>query len=147
MIMQSKIVRIENDEIRIRDFTEADLHLMLKWLTDERVLEFYERRDVMFTLDTLSAHFLEEIPDGFRVIIEYKDQPVGYGQAYKLSGEQFDEYDYPDNGLIVFAMDQFIGEPDYWNRGIGTAFLQMMIEFLKTCKKADCVLLDPHKNN
>ena len=54
---------IEKDEITIRDFTETDLPLMFKWLTDKRVLEYYEGRDVRFTMDTLSAHFLEAIPD------------------------------------------------------------------------------------
>ncbi|MBQ6398157.1 MAG: aminoglycoside phosphotransferase, partial [Oscillospiraceae bacterium] len=68
-------MKIEKDEITIRDFTETDLPLMLKWLTDKRVLEYYEGRDVRFTMDTLSAHFLEEIPDGFRMIIEYKKSP------------------------------------------------------------------------
>ncbi len=140
-------MRIENDLIRIRDFTEGDIPLMLKWLTDDRVLEYYEGRDVRFTMDTLAAHFLEGIPDGFRVIIEYGERPVGYGQAYQLSGELFEEYDYPDNGKVVYAMDQFIGEPYYWNRGIGSAFLQMMASYLKTDKEAACILLDPHKNN
>ena len=66
-----------------------------------------------FTMETLSKTFLEEIPYGFRMIIEYKDQAVRYCQAYQLSGEMFEEYDYPDSGKVVFAMDQFIGEPDY----------------------------------
>ena len=39
-------MKIEKDEITIRDFTETDLPLMLKWLTDKRVLEYYEGRDV-----------------------------------------------------------------------------------------------------
>jgi len=140
-------MRIENESVRIRDFSERDLPFMFKWLTDDRVLKYYEGRDVRFTMDTLSAHFLKEIPNGFRVIIEYNDQPVGYGQAYQLSGKLFDEYDYPDNGMVVFAMDQFIGNPDYWNRGIGTALLQMMTTYLRIYKKANRVLLDPHKNN
>ena len=140
-------MRIENELIRIRDFAESDLPLMLKWLTDDRVLEYYEGRDVRFTMDTLAVHFLAEIPDGFRMIIECGDQPVGYGQAYQLKGELFGEYDYPDNGKVVYAMDQFIGEPDYWNRGIGSAFLQMIASYLKTSKGAACILLDPHKNN
>jgi len=140
-------VRMENDLIRIRDFAESDLPLMLKWLTDDRVLEYYEGRDVRFTMDTLAAHFLAEIPDGFRMIIEYGDQPVGYAQAYQLREEMFEEYDYPDNGKVVYAMDQFIGEPDYWNRGIGSSFLQMMASYLKTSKGAACILLDPHKTN
>ena len=118
-------MKIEKDEITIRDFTETDLPLMFKWLTDKRVLEYYEGRDVRFTMDTLSAHFLEEIPDGFRMIIEYKKSPIGYAQAYQLSGELFDEYDYPDDGHIVFAMDQFIGEPKYWSKGRGSAFLKI----------------------
>ena len=57
---------------------------MFKWLTDDRVVEFYEGRDVRFTMDTLSKTFLEEIHDGLRMIIEYKGQVVGYGQAYQL---------------------------------------------------------------
>lgn len=77
-------MKIENNSIRIRDFTKADLPLMLKWPTNDRVLEFYKGRNVKFTMDTLSRTFLEEIPDGFRMIIEYKEQPVGYGQAYQL---------------------------------------------------------------
>ena len=31
-------MKIEKDEITIRDFTETDLPLMFKWLTDKRVL-------------------------------------------------------------------------------------------------------------
>ena len=117
-------MKIEKDEITIRDFTETDLPLMFQWLTDQRVLEYYEGRDVKFTMDTLSAHFLEAIPDGFRMIIEYQKSPIGYAQAYQLSGELFDEYDYPDDGHIVYALDQFIGEPKYWSKGIGSSFLK-----------------------
>lgn len=140
-------VGIENNQIRIRDFTRDDLPLMLKWLTDDRVLEFYEGRDVLFNMETLAEHFLEEIPDGFRMIIEYNGQAVGYGQAYQLSGEMFEEYNYHNDGRVVFAMDQFIGEPDYWNRGIGSEFLRMMASYLKTARGAACILLDPHQNN
>ena len=43
-------MKIEKDEITIRDFTETDLPLMFKWLTDKRVLEYYEGRDVRFTM-------------------------------------------------------------------------------------------------
>ena len=141
------MVYIENGDITVRGFSESDLPLMLKWLTDDRVLEFYEGRDVRFTMETLSEHYLEELSGGFRVIIEYRNVPIGYGQIYQLSGDLFEEYDYPDDGKVVFATDQFIGEPDYWNQGIGTAFLQTVASYLKTSKSADCILLDPHKNN
>lgn len=144
---QYKSVRIIKDKVLVRDFSESDLPLMLKWLTNDKVLEYYEGRDVRFTKDTLAAHYLEELPCGFRVIIEFNNTPVGYGQIYQLSGKLFDEYEYPDNGKRVFAMDQFIGEPEYWNQGIGSSFLKMMAVFLKNEKAADIILLDPHKDN
>ena len=71
-------MKIEKDEITIRDFTESDLALMYKWLTDERVLEYYEGRDVRFTMDTLAAHFLEPIPDGFILYDFDKEETIGY---------------------------------------------------------------------
>lgn len=140
-------VRTVNKEILIRDFAESDLPLMFKWLINDTVLEYFEGRDVRFTMDTLPELYMEELPDGFRVIIEYRDLPVGYGQAYRTTGEMFDEYDYPDKGQTVFAMDQFIGEPEYWNRGIGTSFLKLMAVYLREQKSADRILLDPHKDN
>lgn len=140
-------MRIEKDKILIRDFAESDLPLMFKWLTNDTVLEYYEGRDVTYTMDTLTEHYCEELYSGFRVIFEYKNVPVGYGQVYRLSGELFEEYDYPDNGHIVFAMDQFIGEPEYWNKGIGTSYLKLMGEYLKEKKAAQSILVDPHKNN
>lgn len=136
-----------NGKLLIREFSEDDLPLMLKWLTDERVLEFYEGRDVKYTRELLEEHYLEEPPGGFRLIIEYVGAPIGFGQAYRLSGEMFDEYDYPDTGRAVFAMDQFIGEPEYWNRGIGTEFLRLILAYLEDELGAERILLDPHKNN
>lgn len=140
-------MRIEAGVILVRDLAEGDLPLMLKWLTDDRVLEYYEGRDANFTMDTLAAHYLEEIPDGFRVIIEHAGAPIGYAQAYRLAGELHDEYGYPDDGRVVYAMDQFIGEPAYWGKGIGPSFLRLMAAYLKEAKAADVILLDPHKSN
>ena len=71
-VCEDENMRMESVFIRIRDFTEDDLKHILKSLTDDRVLEYYEGRDVSFTMDMVAEHFLEEIPDGFRVIIEYK---------------------------------------------------------------------------
>ena len=39
-------MRMENELIRIRGFDESDLPLMLKWLTDDKALEYCEERDV-----------------------------------------------------------------------------------------------------
>ena len=44
-------------------------------------------------------------------------------------------------------MDQFIGEPKYWSKGIGSSFLKMMASHLKENMAAERVLLDPHQDN
>ena len=85
--------------------------------------------------------------DGFRVIVEYNNQPIGYGQIYQIAGDDYEEYRYPETDAIVYAMDQFIGEPAYWNKGIGTKYIKQICEFLKQDRKADVVILDPHKDN
>lgn len=143
-----KHIDITNGDIRIRSMTDDDLPLMLKWLTDSRVLEFYAGRDTIYSPETLKAHY-SEVWDTvyYRVILEYMGTAVGYGQIYKLYGELYEEYHYPQNGETVFAADQFIGEPEYWNRGIGTKYLQTVLYFLKTVENADAVILDPHKSN
>ena len=50
-VCREDYVIIEKDVITIRDFTETVLPLMFIWLTDKRVLEYYEGRDVRFTMD------------------------------------------------------------------------------------------------
>ena len=44
---------VQNDKLVVRQMTADDLPLMFKWLTDERVLQYYEGRDVKFTLESL----------------------------------------------------------------------------------------------
>lgn len=139
---------IVNGDIRIRTLKEDDYSLLLKWLSDERVLEFYEGRDKKYTLEEIKKHFSEKWEDElFRVIIEYQGTPIGYGQIYKMYDELYDDYNYPRSDEIVFGMDQFIGEPEYWSKGIGTKYTKMVFDFLKKERNADAVVLDPHKNN
>lgn len=141
-------MQLQYKDIHIRLLEESDFPLMLKWLTDERVLQYYDGRDVKYTLDSLSCKYQHDFEGGgFRVIIQYQDVPVGYGQIYQVVGELFDEYGYPETDRKVYATDQFIGEPAYWNRGIGSTYLKLVCTYLKEEKDADIVLLDPHKDN
>ncbi|MBC2810430.1 APH(2'')-If/Ih family aminoglycoside O-phosphotransferase [Campylobacter jejuni] len=141
-------MEIVQDKIRIRTLTNDDFPLMLKWLTDDRVLEFYDGRDKKYTLESLKEHYTEKWEDEvFRVIIEYDNVPIGYGQVYKMYDELYSDYHYPKTNEIVYGMDQFIGEPEYWSKGIGSKYTKMIFEFLKKERNANAVILDPHKNN
>lgn len=142
------MIDITDKDIRIRTLNENDFPLLLKWLSDERVLEFYEGRDKKYTLEEIKKHFSEKWEDEvFRVIIEYKGTPIGYGQIYKMYDELYDDYNYPRSNEIVYGMDQFIGEPDYWSKGIGTKYTKMVFDFLKKERNVDAVILDPHQDN
>ena len=122
--------------------------LMYKWLTDDRVLEFYDGRDTKYTMESLIQHYKEKWKDEYyQVIIEYDNIPIGYGQIFKMYDELYVEYNYPKSDKIVYGMDQFIGEPEYWNKGIGTEYIKMVLDFLRTQKNADIVVLDPHISN
>ncbi len=141
-------MEIVNGNMKIRRLSEDDFLTMYKWLTDVRVLKYYGGRDIKYTLDSLTAHYREKFEeDGFRVIIEYQDTPIGYGQVYRVRGKLFEEYCYPETDELIYAMDQFIGNPNYWNKGIGSRYIVAICEFLRNHKNANAVILDPHKNN
>ena len=142
------MIDIKNENIRIRTLRDEDFTIMFKWLTDERVLEFYGGRDKKYTMESLKEHYTEKWEDEvFRVIIEYNSIPIGYGQIYKMYGELYTDYHYPQTDEIVYGMDQFIVEPEYWSKGIGTQFIKIIFEFLKKERNANAVILDPRKNN
>ena len=84
---------LEKKRVSFRPMNEDDLVLMLKWLTDDRVLEFYDGRDKKHTQKTIREHYTEQWADEiYRVIIEYDTIPIGYAQIYRIQGELFDEY-------------------------------------------------------
>lgn len=125
-----------------------DAAVLLKWMTDMRVLEFYEGRDKRYTEELIYEDFFEEDDDAaIKVILEYGGKSIGYGQIYEILDEYYGEYEYENRGETVYGIDQFIGEPDYWNRGIGTEYLKLVLKFLREEKRADAVILDPHQDN
>ncbi|WP_153055206.1 GNAT family N-acetyltransferase, partial [Streptococcus suis] len=98
----------------------------------------YDGRDKKYTLESLKKHYTEPWEDEvFRVIIEYNNVPIGYGQIYKMYDELYTDYHYPKTDEIVYGMDQFIGEPNYWSKGIGTRYIKLIFEFLKKERNAN----------
>ena len=57
------MVDIRKDNIRVRTLTKEDLPFMLKWLTDDRVLEYYGGRDQKYTLEKIRQEYIEEDVD------------------------------------------------------------------------------------
>ena len=139
---------IEKDSVSLRLLTEQDKPLLLKWLTDERILNFWEGKSTVYTFKKVTEdYYSEEDVECIRAIIEYEGKAIGYVHMYKLNEELLNEYEYPLTDKVVYGIDQFIGEPEYWDKGIGTKFMKLVLQYLTKEKNAEIIILDPHADN
>ncbi|WP_191560347.1 GNAT family N-acetyltransferase [Metabacillus idriensis] len=130
---------IKAGQLSVRKLETRDRHLLAKWLTNPKVLEFYEGRDTPFNLQRVQEKFYDRDNGVHRNVIVYEGSRIGYIQFYNISDKERQLYGYKDE--IVIGMDQFIGEHDYWNRGIGQLLVYTMSEYL--LESADLVVMDP----
>lgn len=136
---------------KMRDHLD-DYKLMTKWLSDPEVLKYYEGRDKAFTLEKAVEKYRARILGQSPVvpcIMEYNKTPIGYIQYYIIDPE---EYEIQDLKTIApykkpYGIDLFIGETDYWNKGIGTDLIKSMIDYLFKNKNADAIFIDPQITN
>lgn len=136
---------LQNGNLKIRKLENKDKYLLEKWLSTPSVLEFYEGRDNPFHLEKVEKKFYLSEDDEVRCIIEFDDTEIGYIQFYQLDDKTKSDYGYC--GENVYGTDQFIGEIEYWNKGIGTLLVSSMVDFLTEEKKAARVVMDPQTRN
>jgi RimJ/RimL family protein N-acetyltransferase len=112
-----------------------DYVLLLKWLSKEHVKEWWNDGDD--TLAKVALHYGEE-GDAARFILietdEGKEKPIGYFQYYFEA----------DHSI---GIDQFIGEEDYLNRGVGTRAIKMFVEMVARRHRPPRIVLDPSPEN
>ncbi|WP_456275791.1 GNAT family N-acetyltransferase [Bacillus sp. AK128] len=138
---------IKQDTLTIRPLKNEDAKLLAGWLSDERVLQYYEGRDRVFNLQLVKEKFFHKENEMiYRNIILFEDTPIGYIQYYPLPVQEKMDFDYHGEAT-VFGMDQFIGEVDYWNKGIGTNLVTMMVQYLTNEMRADKIVMDPQTWN
>ncbi|MCM3756357.1 GNAT family N-acetyltransferase [Sporosarcina aquimarina] len=138
---------MKKHSIELRELMEEDKYLLLKWLTDPQVLRYYEGRDNSFTLSKVKASFFDENLEETRCIIIYEDTPIGYIQFYPIGEEERELYGYRNLEDAIFGMDQFIGETEFWDRGLGTDLVNLTVERIIREKQATRIVLDPQTWN
>ncbi|PAV27943.1 GNAT family N-acetyltransferase [Virgibacillus profundi] len=136
----------EKDNLSVRYLQEKDKHLLVKWLSNAKVLEFYEGRDNPFDLEKVNQSFYHGDETVIKCMVEYQGVPIGYIQFYQVNSKT-STIDHDDADETVYGMDQFIGEPDYWSKGIGTLLVKSMVEYLMEQVEADRVIMDPQVTN
>ncbi len=113
--------------ISFGELKESDLELMRKWLNTDFVKAWYGKKE--WTFQEIADHYLpminkKEPTDAF--LIYYDRTPVGYIQTY-LINDYPDYNQYVQAGNNVAGMDLFIGERDYYHKGLG---VQILVAFL-----------------
>lgn len=137
----------QQNALTVRHLQPQDAPYLVKWLNDPTILEWYEGRDNPQSLDMIQNTFFQKNGDPVQAcIVEYEGQAVGYIQFYPLEDEERDVYGYPADE-IVYGTDQFIGEPAYWNRGVGTELVTAMTGYLIRERGASKVVMDPQARN
>lgn len=122
--------------LKFRPLTPDDFPLLLEWLSRAHVKQWWD--DGEDTLEKVARHYGEEEEGLERFILleveESGEKPIGYFQHY-LAGD----------GAI--GIDQFIGEEDYLNRGVGTQAIGMFVEMIMREHHPSSIILDPSPDN
>jgi aminoglycoside 6'-N-acetyltransferase len=145
---------IRSAELSIRELGDADrdYQLMSKWLTDPLVLEYVIGRDDPRSLDRVRQEYSPRALPAEGVtpcLLVYRDVPIGYLQYYPVTGDLRSEYglDAGTDLAGMYAIDQWIGEPDFWNQGLGTCAVLLLLNYLTEAKNAQTVVTDPRVDN
>lgn len=139
------MVLLQNGKLIVRRLEKGDNVLLAKWLSDPRVLEFYEGRDNPFDIAKVNEVFYAPDDEEVKCIVEYDGKDIGYIQFYQLDADTMEDYGYA--GERVYGTDQFIGEVAYWNKGIGTLLVTSITKYLIEEKHADRIVMDPQAHN
>ncbi|KMJ60464.1 2-aminoglycoside phosphotransferase [Bacillus sp. LL01] len=147
MIYEEKRVVYQNEDLLIRELHQAnDENQIYKWLSDPKVLEFYEGRDVTFKMEDVKRKFFNREDEITRCMIVYQGKDIGYIQFYPINTDTSNLAEYQEiEG--VYGLDQFIGESKFWNKGIGTLLVSSMVNYLFTEKMAARIIMDPMTTN
>ncbi|TWT09276.1 GNAT family N-acetyltransferase [Planomicrobium sp. CPCC 101079] len=140
---------MHTDGITIRKMRVSDFELMAQWLSTKEVLEFYGDVNSPFSLERVKAKYGPRIHGDVPIhpyIVELNNSPMGYMQQYHLSDAKKEEFGYPAS-MKICGIDQFIGEPELFNQGLGTAMVKKFIKFLYDTTDFHKIILDPDISN
>ena len=138
-LFMDELIRDGDAAIRLMRDDTADYQCMARWLTDVRVLEFYEGRDNPFPLARVMEEYAPRIllaEENTPCFLLYRETPIGYMQYYPVA----------DSGIAnLCGMDQFIGESCGTMASVHEPYRSY--SYLCRVRGANAVMVDPHVDN
>ena len=148
--MTTETIRSGDIAIRPMRDEDGDYALLMKWLSDEKVAEFYGGRDTPRTLESVRELYRPRITDEVTVtpcIIEHASSPIGYIQFYETKSNLRQDIDPLLNEPHAFGIDMFIGEHSHWGKGIGSSAARLLTDHLFSSHGATTIIADPAVHN
>lgn len=121
--------------LEFKPLAADDFPLLLRWLAEEHVKQWWNDGDD--TLEKVALHYGANDETARFILLETNEgnkKPIGYFQYY------FDA-----DGSI--GIDQFIGEKDYINRGVGRRAIEQFNEMIVRRHRPAQIILDPSPEN
>lgn len=141
------MILFQKQEISVRQLEPEDASLLVKWLSNPAVLEYYEGRDRPHNMGLVQQHFFENREGITQCIVQFNQADIGFIQFYEIDEEEREKYDYSNDDGQIYGMDQFIGETDFWNRGIGTRLIKVVVNYLIEHRAVNKIVMDPQAWN
>jgi len=141
------MIFFENGKLTVRSLEHHDKNIIVKWFSDNEVLQYYEGRNCPQNEDMVEKNFYSEYINKTRCIIEYSQNPIGYIQFYPINEEERKAYGYANFQGSIYGTDQFIGETEYWGQGIGKTLMKSIADFLIKKREVKKIVLDPQTWN
>jgi len=118
-------------DIVLRPLCDDHLPLLYKWNADPEVLYWTEggTNDTNLSYDAETVHDIygRTSQTAFCFLVEADGVPIGECWLQKMNLPEVKAM-YPGH-LDVRRIDMAIGEKAYWNKGIGTRFIGMLVDF------------------
>lgn len=139
---------IKDVDITIRPMQDElfDYKLMTKWLSDPKVYEFVhgKPKDLEWVKNKYSPR-IQKKENINACFIEFKKQPIGYVQYFDI--KKYEKDYVMQNTKDVWAIDIWIGEPDFWEKGIGSKTVKLLVDYIFKNHMAKKIIIDPHTDN
>lgn len=121
-----------NDEydIVLKPLCDEHLPLLYKWCADPEVLYWTEGgEDIVrsYNKDTVHVIYGGVSQNAYCFLVEVNGTSIGECWIQKMNLPYVSSM-YPKT-LDVRRIDMSIGEKEYWNKGIGTQFIKMLVDF------------------